>query len=79
MTLFKALFVSLINFTGLFPPGVHCGLKVCFFGVGHAKYNLNNKISKCVKQLIYFGVPLILKGELKDLIAFDNWPLINGL
>ena len=26
MTLFKALFVSLINFTGLFPSGVHCAL-----------------------------------------------------
>ena len=26
MTLFKALFVSLINFTGLFPPGVHCAM-----------------------------------------------------
>ena len=23
---FRALFVSLINFTGLFPPGVHCGV-----------------------------------------------------
>ena len=54
-------------------------LKVCFFGVGHAKYKLNNKISKCIKQLLYFGVPLLLKGELKDLIAFNNWPLINGL
>ena len=28
MTFFRALFVSLINFTGLFPPGVHCALEL---------------------------------------------------
>lgn len=43
MTLFKALFVSLINFTGLFPPGVHCGLAVFGGNDGHVELYNNHE------------------------------------
>ena len=53
VTFFKALFVNLIYFTDLFPPGVHCGQQDIFgqqdivTKTSLRKTNNNNNLLKC--------------------------------